>query len=268
MHSIKFISACCPRLIVLLLLLAVNVPAAVSGDPGNRELYQMKVYSYSSPSQEARLDQYLKEACLPALRRAGIRPVGVFKPVEGEDVGKKIYVLIPFRSMDQFLELPALLEKDREYLLAGNEYYNAPFDDPPYDRIGSTLMKAFSDMPKMKVPDHATPPGERIYELRSYESATEELYKKKVHMFNEGGELRLFERLDFKAVFYGDVISGSTMPNLVYMTTFPNRAVRDEYWNIFRVDPEWMVMRDLEQYRNTVSKIEIFFLHPTDYSDI
>jgi hypothetical protein len=261
-------TTCCSRAVILLFFLAFYVPAVLSNDPGEREIYQMKVYNYSSPSQEAALDKYLKEACLPALRRAGIHPVGVFKPAEGDDFGKKIYVLIPFRSMDQFMDLPALLEKDREYQLAGNDYYNAPFDAPPYDRIETTLMKAFAYMPRLKAPDHSTPPNERIYELRSYESATEELYKKKVHMFNEGGELKLFERLNFNAVFYGDVLSGSTMPNLIYMTTFPNRKVRDEYWNIFRVDPEWVVMRDLEQYQNTVSKILIYFLRPTDYSDI
>lgn len=263
----KSFSFCC-RSLILLLSLVIWMPVALSMDPGNREFYQLKVYNFSSGSQENRLDKYLEEAYLPALRRAGISAVGVFKPVEGDDPGKKIYVLVPFNSMDEFSELPALLEKDREYLTAGREYIDAPFDDPPYDRIESTLMRAFMDMPRLKVPEHSTPPGERIYELRSYESATEELYKKKVHMFNEGGELRLFERLDFNAVFYGDVLSGSAMPNLVYMTSFPNRAVRDEYWNIFRVDPEWVVMRDLEQYENTVSKIEIFFLRPTDYSDI
>jgi hypothetical protein len=62
--------------------------------------------------------------------------------------------------------------------------------------------------------------------------------------------------------------SESTMPNLIYMTTFPNRAVRDEYWGIFRVDPEWEVMKELEEYRNTVSKNITLFLFPTDYSDI
>ena len=260
--------SCNCRSLFLLLSLFIWMPVVLSMDSGNREFYQLKVYNFSSRSQENRLDKYLEEAYLPALHRAGISATGVFKPSEGEDLGKKIYVLIPFRSMDDFLELPVLLEKDREYLAAGREYIDAPFDDPPYDRIESTLMRAFADMPRLKAPGHATPPRERIYELRSYESATEKLYEKKVHMFNEGGELSLFERLDFNAVFYGEVLSGSSMPNLVYMTSFPNRAVRDEYWNIFRVDPEWEVMRDLEQYQNTVSKIDIFFLHPTDYSDL
>jgi hypothetical protein len=264
----KSFSTWCRQTIVLSLVM-IFMPVLLSLSPASQEYYQLKVYRFSTKSQEDRLDRFLKDSYLPALHRAGINTIGVFKPVRGEDdYGSKIYVLIPFSSMTQFLNLPGLLEKDRQYQNTGKDYIVAAFDAPPYDRIESTLMRAFKDMPALKVPDHSTPPGERIYEMRSYESSTEKLYEKKVHMFNEGGEIKLFEKLNFNAVFYGEVLSGSTMPNLIYMTTFPTRAVRDEFWGIFRVDPEWQIMRDLEQYRNTVSKNNTFFLYPTDYSDI
>jgi hypothetical protein len=260
--------SCCKQTFVLFLVIII-LPALLSLAPAGQEFYQLKVYRFSTKSQEDRLDKFLKDSYLPALHRTGISKIGVFKPVGGEqDYGKKIYVLIPFNSMTQFLNLPGLLEKDREYLNTGKDYIDASFDAPPYDRIESNLMRAFKGMPALKVPNHSTPPGERIYEMRSYESSTEKLYEKKVHMFNEGGEIRLFEKLNFNAVFYGEVLSGNTMPNLIYMTTFPSRAVRDEFWSIFRVDPEWVIMRDLELYRNTVSKNNTFLLFPTDYSDI
>lgn len=255
-----------PLLLLILFFLAVQISCT---DSGNQEYYQMKVYNFSDATQESHLDKFLEEAYLPALHRTGISNVGVFKPVEGEnDYGRKIYVLIPFRSIDRFVELPGLLERDMQYQDAGRDYIEAAFDAPPYDRIEITLMRAFKDMPQLFVPQHSTPAGERIYELRSYESATEKLYEKKVHMFNEGGEIDIFEKLDFNAVFYGEVLSGSTMPNLIYMTTFPDRAVRDESWATFRVDPDWVTLRDQEYYRNTVSRGHIFLLHPTRYSDI
>jgi hypothetical protein len=254
---------------LLVMALLIFAPDLHSRTSGNQEFYQLKVYNFSTKSQEDQIDKYLKDSYLPALHRTGIETVGVFKPVAGhEDHGKKIYVLIPFRSMEQIAELSAKLGKDQKYLESGKAYIDAPFDSPPYDRIESTIMKAFMDMPVLKVPNHPTPPSERIYEFRSYESATEKLHVKKVHMFNQGGEIKLFEKLNFNAVFYGEVISGSTMPNLIYMTTFPNRAVRDEYWGIFRVDPDWEVMKELEEYKNTVSKNITLFLFPTDYSDI
>ena len=43
------------------------------------------------------------------------------------------------------------------------------------------------------------------------------MHKKPCTMFNEGGEIRLFARLNFNAVFYGDVLAGDRMPNLMYM---------------------------------------------------
>jgi hypothetical protein len=123
-------------------------------------------------------------------------------------------------------------------------------------------------MPHLEVPKHSTPVGERIYELRSYEGHTEKIFKNKVRMFNEGGEVGIFKRLGFNAVFYGEVIAGSRMPNLMYMTTFPNKASRDEHWKAFSADPQWGELKGMDEYKDNVSKIDIYFLHPTDDSDI
>src|SRR5690606_26546023 len=82
------------------------------------------------------------------------------------------------------------------------------------------LLTAFIDSPNVQLPNLASPKSERVYELRSYEGPTEAYYRNKVDMFNEGDEIGLFKRLGFNAVFYGEVIAGSRMPNLMYLTTF------------------------------------------------
>ena len=123
-------------------------------------------------------------------------------------------------------------------------------------------------MPKMEIPALKNELPKRVYELRSYEGPTEKMYKRKVEMFNTGGEISLFKRLGFNAVFYGSVIAGSRMPNLMYMTTFEDMAARDEHWNSFRVDPEWKKLSAMEYYKNTVSKNETILLNPTNYSQI
>jgi hypothetical protein len=86
-------------------------------------------------------------------------------------------------------------------------------------------------------------------------------------MFNEGGEVALFKRLNFNAVFYGDVIAGSRMPNLMYMTSFENMTERDAHWKTFSDDPEWKALSSRTEYQNNVSKIDINLLRATDYSD-
>lgn len=243
--------------------------AAIFGAPkGKQEFYEIRIYHISQKTQETMIDNYLKDAYLPALHRAGIPDVGVFKPVESDTAfGKRVYLFIPYKNVNQYLKLQSILDKDQVYVSAAAGFIDAPYDAPPFNRYESTLLKAFAFMPQFSTPSHSTPPSERIYELRDYESATNSKAVKKIHMFNEGGEIALFERLGFNAVFYGEVLTGSKMPNLMYMITFPNQASRDEHWATFRNDPEWKRMSGLEEYRNTVSKVKYFFLHPTSYSD-
>lgn len=84
-------------------------------------------------------------------------------------------------------------------------------------------------------------------------------------MFNNG-EIDIFNKLNFNTVFYGQVIAGSTMPNLMYLTTFESREDWDKHWKDFA--PLYKTMQDLPQYQNNVSKSIKFLLHPASYSDI
>ncbi len=234
----------------------------------NREYYQLKTYIFESDSQVRTTDDYLENTYLPALKRMGIHNVGVFKSRQADSTNlKKTYVLIPFKSLSQFEGIEDALSKDLEYLKAGDAYINAAHDRPPYKRIESVLLRAFVDMPVMKASKLTGPRAERIYELRSYEGATEEYYKRKVDMFNAGGEIKLFDRLNFNAVFYGEVISGGQMPNLMYLTTHKNQQARDANWKAFFESPEWEILKIMPKYKNTVSRNEMLFLYPTEYSD-
>lgn len=233
-----------------------------------REFYQLKIYTLANEQEEKVTDAFLKGAFIPALHRQGIKNVGAFKLVPNEkDTLQKIYLLIPFSSLSQFQELETKLSGDKAYQQAGSEYLDAPFNKAPYARIGSVLLQAFTDMPKMATPSFDTPRNQRIYELRSYESATEKLYVNKVDMFNAGGEVKLFDQLGFNAVFYGEVLSGPRMPNLMYMTTFSDKTSRDEHWKSFSAAPEWKTLSSMPKYQKNVSKADIIFLYPTEYSD-
>ncbi len=119
----------------------------------------------------------------------------------------------------------------------------------------------------MQLPQLKGPREERVYELRSYESATEKIFRNKVHMFNEGDEIGLFKKLNFNAVFYSEVIAGAHMPNLMYMTTFESKADRDAHWKAFGESPEWKKLSSMPEYQHNVSHIDITFLRPTSYSD-
>src|SRR6185503_14807925 len=183
-----------------------------------RDFYQLTVYHYSNSSQEKILDNYLQNALLPALHRMNFKNAGVFKN-HGNDTltDKTLYVLLPIEWMD-ILKIPAGLNKDKDYQAAGSEYLNSVYSSPPYSRMETIILQSFSLAPPLQLPKLTGPRKERIYELRSYESATEKIFKNKVQMFNDGDEIGLFKRLNFNAAFYGEVIAGGKMPNLMYMT--------------------------------------------------
>lgn len=252
-----------------LLLLILVFFSFRSFGAAKQQYYEIRIYTISGSAQEGMVDAYLKEAYIPALHRAGITKVGVFKPVETDTAGygKQIYVFIPFKTMDQYAQLPSVLLKDKAYAEAGKAFLDAPFDNPPYSRHQSILLKAFLNMPEFAAPSYTNAVTERIYELRSYESATEAKAAKKIDMFNKGGEIALFAKLNFNAVFYGEALAGNQKPNLMYMTTFTDLKSRDEHWKTFGASEEWKKISGLEEYKNTVSKIHINYLHPASYSD-
>ena len=252
-------------LLLFLFLFSLHVDAK---DPGP-VYYELRIYRLADAADEMRTERYLEKALLPALHRKGISMVGVFKPVAGDTINRqRIYLLIPYKSLEEFEVISSSLQQDKQYLTGAGDYLDAAYNDPAYLRMETILLKAFMFMPSPQVPVLRGPKQERIYELRSYEAATEKLYRSKVHMFNEGQEISLFRRLNFNAVFYGDVISGRQMPNLMYMTSFENKTDRDAHWKTFVEDPEWKTMSAKPEYQHTVSKSEIFFLYPTAYSDI
>ncbi|GAA4319058.1 NIPSNAP family protein [Compostibacter hankyongensis] len=230
--------------------------------------YQLKVYRLKDQAQQERVDHFLKTAYVPALHKAGIKQVGVFRSLETDTSGPRMYVLIPFHTLDDLVQLNRTLLQDKTYLSAGSDYLNAAYDHAPYERMESIILEAFPGPPQPVKPELSAPMQERIYELRSYEGPTEQYHASKIKMFTVGNEIGLFKRLNFNGIFYTEVISGSHMPNLMYMTSFNNMEDREKHWKAFFSDPEWKKLSAMPEYQHNVSKANIFFLHPADYSDL
>ncbi len=87
-------------------------------------------------------------------------------------------------------------------------------------------------------------------------------------MFN-ADEIKIFNRLGFNPVFYGKVISGSHMPNLMYMPIFDNVQQRDEQWKTFGSDAKWKEISSDPANENdvSVSHIDSILMHAANYSD-
>lgn len=250
----------------LIAITAIILQSWMAIEKPKREYYQLAIYHYNQPAQEKILDHYFQFALLPALNRMNIKNVGVFKNHANDTLtDKTMYLLIPTEWME-YIQVIERLNYDKIYQAAGSAYLDAVYSSPPYSRIETLLLRSFSLAPQLQVPKLDGARKDRVYELRSYESATEKIFRNKVHMFNEGDEIGLFKRLNFNAAFYGEVIAGSKMPNLMYMTCHENRDARNANWKKFVEDPYWKKLSSMPEYQHNVSHIDISFLYPTEYS--
>jgi hypothetical protein len=230
-----------------------------------REFYELRIYSLKNAEQQKLVEAYFRDAFIPALTRLGNNHTGVF--TELKPAGQtKIYVLIPYSSWDDFLTVEDKLAKDQLYRQAADAYLNAPATDPAYERIESSLLKAFAHMPRLQAPEQKP----RIFELRRYENASESASKKKLEMFNDAGEIDIFKRLGFNPVFFGETLIGELRPNLIYMITFDDMAAHDSHWKAFGSDPEWKKISAIPDYADAklVSRITSTLLAPETFSQI
>ncbi len=218
-------------------------------------------------SKKNLVSDFYRDVAIPALNRNGIKPVGVFNVKHGPN-DPTLYVFIPHQSLDSIVKTSEKLLADKEYLNVGKSYLSMPLSDSAYVRMEKTLLVAFKNMPKIEAPTSLLNNKSRIYELRIYESHSLAFGKKKIEMFNEGGEIEIFRKTGLQPVLFAETLNGPQMPNLMYMLVFENMDSRKKSWDTFRVAPEWIKLKADPYYKDTVSNITDIILRPTSFSQI
>jgi len=229
----------------------------------SRDVFEWRSYTLK-PDKQKILDDYFKNALIPALNRAGIKQVGAFYETPAPPA-PITHLLIAYQSLAQMGEVSMALDRDPEYQKAAADYLAIPAADAVYDRIESSLLYAFETMPHLEPPTKKS----RVYNLRIYESHSEAAGQKKIEMFNQG-EIAIFRRVGLTPVLFGLAIVGTRIPNLTYLLAFEDETARTEAWNRFRADPEWLKLKAIPEYedKRIVSKITNKLLTPTDYSQL
>ena len=244
---------------------AISNAMTTINPPAMQEYYELRVYTLKDEAQQKLVEDYLKNAAIPALNRLGVKHIGVF--TELKPTGQtKIYALAPYSGLDHYASVTDSLGKDGDLKSKGAAYLNAPATAPAYERIESSLLKAFKHFPTLTAP----PKKSRIFELRQYQSASDAAGKKKIEMFNDQGEIDIFKRLGFNPVFWGETIIGPLRPNLTYMVTFDDLADKESHWKDFVMDTQWHEISAVPDYADAllVSKITSTLLVPTEFSQI
>jgi hypothetical protein len=243
---------------------------AMSGSVGwasaasSHEFYQLLKYELSAGPQLALTQNYFEHALIPALNRMAMAPVGAFKLDIGPET-PTYYLLIPAASVEALVTLDLRLADDAEFMKASAAFRGAPASAPAFVRVESWLMSAFAGFSKIVAPKG----DKRIFQLRTYESASHAGHVRKVQMFNEA-EIGIFIRTGLTPVFFGDTLIGSRMPSLTYMLTFADVADLNAKWNVFVNDPAWKELSHRPEYADTelVSNISNLYLSPLSCSQI
>jgi NIPSNAP len=241
---------------------------AMAADADKPQYYELRVYSTKSEKQQKLVSDYWQNAAVPAYNRMGIQPIGVFTEVKDSPTNK-IYVLIPYESLDVFASVPAKLAADGTYQSAAAEYLNASKFDPAFDRIESSLHVAFEGMKKLALPPSSAEKKPWIFELRTYLSPSEGKGDNKVKMFNSG-EITLMQEVGMCPVFFAQTVAGPHMPNLVYMVSGEDADEHKKHWQGFINSPVWKKLSSDPYYKDNMTDKGIInvFLKRTPASQI
>jgi hypothetical protein len=215
---------------------------------------EWRTYRLDDAAKQPLVAKYLQSALAPACKRHSVQVLGPFKEI-GAVATPSLHALFAYSTNLGLATFRPAIEADAEYQKAAAEYLSVGKNAPAFVRIDSSLMLPFQGMPTV-----ATPEGQpQVFELRTYESHSEERARKKIDMFNNG-EIPLFVEAGFQNIFFGETLIGEDLPNLKYLLASPDMDANKASWEKFKALPGWLAIRDLPEYKDTVSKATPLFL--------
>ena len=243
-----------------------TLSSAQTGKP--RQYFELRKYQQQSGPQTKLLQSYLSDALIPALNRIGFTPIGVFNLYLGPQ-SPATYVLIPSNNLESLVTSELQLAKDDQFMKAAAPFWAAPAAAPAFVRVESQLMLAFEGWPQVTVPPVTAQHGKRVFQLRIYESPSQQDHVRKVEMFNSG-EFDIFQKAGFWNVFFSDTLIGPRLPQLTYMVAFPELADIDAKWEAFGNHPDWKKLSAETRFsfEPIVSNIDSLILRPASFSQI
>ena len=106
---------------------------------------------------------------------------------------RPLHLLLPHPDAASVVTLDARLEADAEYRKAAAPSLALPPVDPPFLSLRLLAARRGRHDARRREAGRAPPRGkDRVFELRTYRSATEAASRRKIEMFEAGGELALF----------------------------------------------------------------------------
>ncbi|MBI4908273.1 MAG: NIPSNAP family protein [Acidobacteria bacterium] len=253
----------------------LSVPAAaasaVSAMPPGKSpaILELRYFQLrnSADGQMQRTSDFLRQIHMPALQRAGGKLQGAFANLIAPN-GPFVLALSSFASLGAMDEALQKIASDKQYQKELEALESK--GGLSYVRFETNLLRAFPTMPEVEVPSTEPKRAARIFELRTYESNNPVTLKRKIAMFETGGEIAIFRRVGLQPVFFAEAIAGSHMPNLTYMLCYDSLSAREKNWAAFVSDAEWLKLRGTPGLSDpeVVSNISNMLLRPLAFSPV
>lgn len=228
---------------------------------GDKEIYEWRVYTLVGDGNV--LDAFFEDTLIPVFNRNNVR-VGAFElyKLQEEDKEQRCLLLI-YPDIATYLNVKKAIWNDPNFRQKAQTFYDTTASNPVYSNFESYLCEAFDKIPVHRKPD----PDRTLFEIRIYHSPNEEANRRKVQMFNKG-EIDLFDQVGINSVFYGEILAGSRMPALLYLTWYKDEETRSKAWKQFGSHPDWKKMSALPEYAYTATNNQSILLSPLPYSQL
>lgn len=241
--------------------MASSLKSATSSSSEAKEIYEWRIYTLIGNGNI--LDSFLKDTLIPAYNRQHIKTAAFKLYKLKEEEKEQRHVLFMYPDIETYLKVKKTIWEDPVFRRESEPFYKQTASDPVYSNFESYLSEAFDKIPVHRIPDSSR----TLFELRIYQSPNEEANQRKVKMFNKE-EINLFDEVAINSVLYGEILAGSRMPSLLYLTWYKDEETRNEAWKKFGSHPEWKRMSALPEYANTATNNKSIFLSPMSYSQL
>ena len=124
------------KVIFFLFSFAFSIVLSAQTNFDKFHFFELKVYEYTTTAQEKVIDEFLSQSFLPFLHKNGRSKVGVFSNYGNDtSVVKRVYVLIPHKTLSEIPVLQKGFFTDKEHMAKGVTYIDASSSQPAFNSI-------------------------------------------------------------------------------------------------------------------------------------
>ncbi len=226
------------------------------------QFYTLDVFQLKQGTQAARMHDWFSNSVLPKMAKIHPGPKIVLEAVIAPHTPQLAFIA-GFSSFDEIWTVLSKLNEP-DLSAAWSKIEHGP--EPPYETETLSILQAAPYSTEIAAQKHDKP---RYFELRQYHSPSASQLQA-LHERFAGPETRVFHRSGIHPLFYSSTLIGPNLPNLTYLIPFDSLAAREQAWDKFGADPEWVKARkeSIDKSGQIVAVSDISIYRATPYSPV